>query len=150
MSNLPLDKQFSHLGLSASYDSSPDSVRRFGPSVPPKPKKAQPQVPVVPKSDNIPKSKVHQPSFCQVLTASAAAAAAANNYSNIYENRQHGSHHMHQQHPIYSNIHQGLVVLFVVERCHNFCISFCGFVFLYVGDVYTSFVNNFVYFLNSC
>ena len=63
MASIPIEKKFSRLGISTGdversnqmgYELSPDSLRKFGPSVAPKPQyKAQPQVPIVPKSSNI-------------------------------------------------------------------------------------------------
>ena len=106
MAALPLDEQFARLGIVGgdSRGCSPDGGRKFGPLVAPKPKKAQPQVPVIPKSNNVPTCL--EPSFSMVLTGNNGANApdATNTYSNInlYEN------HSSAGGPIYSNIHHPL------------------------------------------
>ena len=111
-SHIPLDKQFARLGLTensagssggSNYDSSPDSLRKFGPSVPPKPKKAQPQVPVIPKSNPVlPSYTALEPSYSTVLTTSGMLNHIPDppqEYANIYSNESTRGG------PIYSNLH---------------------------------------------
>ena len=95
MASIPIEKQFARFGISNKHlGLSPESLRKFGPSVPPKPKKAQPQVPVIPKSFIVPTCV--EPSFSTVLKNHGSnGASMLSNYENVYEN---GS-------PIYSNLH---------------------------------------------
>lgn len=110
-SSSPIENQFARIGISTGgidrseqlcHDMSPDSTRKFGPSVAPKPKnKAQPQVPVVPKSSNI--SSCLEPSFSTVLKTHNAdgsllmSTSSSSNYENVEPYHQNGE-------PIYSNI----------------------------------------------
>ncbi len=116
MASIPIEKQFARMGISAgvvdrsdlAYEMSPDSLRKFGPSVAPKPKnKAQPQVPIVPKSSNI--SSCLEPSFSTVLKTHNAdgslmtsVSSSSSNYENVEPYLQNG-----MGEPIYGNIHQG-------------------------------------------
>ena len=95
MATLPIEKQFARFGISnKDLGLSPESLHKFGPSVPPKPKKAQPQVPVIPKSFVVPTCV--EPSFSTVLkNHGSSEASMPNNYENMYENEG----------PIYSNLH---------------------------------------------
>ena len=90
MSHVPLEKQLARLGLvpdrSSSASSSPDSSRRSGPSVPPKPRKAQPQVP---RSNPV----TLEPSFSTLLTVMGGRPSPEPcDYANI------------DPYPIYSNV----------------------------------------------
>ena len=115
MSSIPIEKQFVRMGISAGvvdrsdlgYEMSPDSLRKFGPSVAPKPKnKAQPQVPIVPKSSNI--SSCLEPSFSTLLkthgdgSLMTSVSSSNSNYENVEPYLQNG-----MEEPIYGNIHQG-------------------------------------------
>lgn len=114
MASSPIEKQFAGLGISTvvnrsdhlGYGVSPDSLRKFGPSVAPKPKsKAQPQVPIVPKSSNI--SSCVEPSFSTLLKAqndSDVNLLTSQSSSSNYENLEP---YLQNEEPIYSNIHQG-------------------------------------------
>lgn len=92
MASLPIEKQFARMGLATAstnlpdplldYETSPGSLRKLGPSVAPKPKnKAQPQVPVVPKSSNI--SMCLEPSFSTLLKTHNADGSQSSTYENV-------------------------------------------------------------------
>jgi len=94
MASIPIEKQFARFGISNHLGLSPETLRKFGPLVPPKPKKAQPQVPVIPKSFMVPTCV--EPSFSTVLkNLGSNGTDMSNNYENLYENGG----------PIYSNLH---------------------------------------------
>ena len=113
MASIPIEKKFSRLGISTGdversnqmgYELSPDSLRKFGPSVAPKPQyKAQPQVPIVPKSSNI--SSCLETSFSTLLKTHNAdgslltSVSSSSNYENVEP-------YLQNEEPIYGNIHQ--------------------------------------------
>lgn len=113
MASIPVEKQFSRLGISSdvnipsqtSYEMSPDSLRKFGPSVAPKPQyKAQPQVPIVPKSSSV--SSCLEPSFSTLLKTHNDDGSPVTSFSSSsnYENVE--TYHHQGEEPIYGNIHQ--------------------------------------------
>lgn len=117
MANYPIDKQFSRLGISNpvgwnddkdDYGTSPNSLRKYGPSVVPKKhNKAQPQVPVIPKSFHVPLGGL-EPSFSSVLLKNQIdedSRGRMSNYENIDLYQQQQQHNLHNNGgPIYGNI----------------------------------------------
>lgn len=110
MASIPIEKQFTRLGITTGtdrpdqlgYEMSPDSLRKYGPSVAPKPKnKAQPQAPIVPKSFNI--SSCLEPSFSTLLKTHNAdgslmtSTSSSSNYENVES-------YLHNGEPIYGNV----------------------------------------------
>lgn len=127
MANYPIDKQFSRLGISNppanhqdAYGLSSDSQGKYGPPMP-TPKqlhKAQPQVPVIPKSFHVPLGGL-EPSFSSLLLKNqnmddeadgdTRSSGRMSNYENInmYQQQpQQQLHHNNRSHPqpIYGNI----------------------------------------------
>ena len=135
MANYPIDKQFSRLGISnppappaaagwpnhqeINYGTSPNS--QYGQPSMPTPKqlhKAQPQVPVIPKSFHVPLGGL-EPSFSSLLLKNqnmddeadgdARSSGRISNYENInmyQQQQQQQLHHNNGSHPqpIYGNI----------------------------------------------